>query len=288
MSGGPVTVVGTRRVQVRTRLLVRALLVLAIGAATLVLGTPIAVILPTYAVLFAVATAVLGAAPHRLLVAAVVVAVAGPLVRLALQPAFVTLPGREYTDLLVGDYYPAVVWVAYVLVGLAVGRMDLRSTRVRGALLGVGTALALLGHGTAAVLTRAVGPSSPWLTLVTSEPHSSTTPEVVANTGVALGLLAVCLWLGDRLPRLTAPLAATGSLALTAYIGHLVAIAALGDTVVWEPRASVWLAFLLVTIGGCWLWRSLWGRGPLERLLHGVAARASDVSPDTLPPARTP
>jgi uncharacterized membrane protein YeiB len=110
----------------------------------------------------------------------------------------------------------------------------------------------------------------------------------VANTGVALGLLAICLWLGDRVPRLTAPLAATGSLALTAYVGHLLAIAALGTSVVWEPRTSVWLAFLLVTMGGCWLWRSMWGRGPLERLLHGVAARASDVSPDALPPARTP
>jgi uncharacterized membrane protein YeiB len=288
MSGGATPVVGTRRVQVRTRLLVRALLVLGIGALTLVLGTPIAVILPTYAVLFAVATAVLGAGPRRLLVAAAVVAVAGPLVHLALQPAFALRPGRAYTDLLLGDYYPAVVWVAYVLVGLAVGRLELRSSRVRAWLLAVGTVLALLGHGTAALLTRAVGPSSPLLALVTSEPHSSTTLEVVANTGVALGLLAICLWLGDRVPRLTAPLAATGSLALTAYVGHLLAIAALGTSVVWEPRTSVWLAFLLVTMGGCWLWRSMWGRGPLERLLHGVAARASDVSPDALPPARTP
>lgn len=288
MSGGPTPVIGTRRVQARTRLLVRALLVLGIGALTLVLGTPVAVILPTYAVLFAVGTVVLGAAPHRLLVAAAAVAATGPLVHVALQPVFALRPGRAYTDLLIGDYYPAVVWAAYVLVGLAVGRMDLRSSRVRTWLLGTGTALALLGHGSAAVLTRAVGPSSPLIDLVTSEPHSSTTPEVVANTGVALGLLAICLWLGDRLPRLTAPVAATGALALTAYVGHLLAIAALGTTVVWEPRASVWLVFLAVTIGGCWLWRTLWGRGPLERLLHGVAARASDVSPDTLPPARTP
>ncbi|HEY0215473.1 MAG TPA: OpgC domain-containing protein, partial [Cellulomonas sp.] len=41
ISGGPEPVVGTRRVQARTRLLVRAFGVLGIGALTLVLGTPI-------------------------------------------------------------------------------------------------------------------------------------------------------------------------------------------------------------------------------------------------------
>jgi uncharacterized membrane protein YeiB len=176
-----------------------------------------------------------------------------------------------------------VVWVAYVLVGLAVGRTDLDSRHVRLRLLGVGAGLAVLGYGSAAVLTQVLGPESPLAGLVTAEPHSSTTPEVVGNTGVALAVLAVCLVLGERLPHLLAPLAATGSLALTAYVTHLLAIAVLGTTVVWEPRTSVWLAFLGVTLAGCWLWRRTLGRGPLERLLHGLAARASDISPDTLP-----
>jgi uncharacterized membrane protein YeiB len=123
---------------------------------------------------------------------------------------------------------------------------------------------------------------------VTTEPHSSAPLEVVANTGVGLAVLALCLLLADAAPRLVAPVAATGALALTAYTGQLVAIAVLGTSVVWEPDARTWLVFGVVTVGACWLWHAAFGRGPLERALHTLAARASDVAPDELPPARTP
>lgn len=288
LSGGSVPVSGTRRVQARTRLLVRAFGVLGIGVVVTLLGTPVAVILPTYAVLFACATPLLGAQPRRLLAGAAVVAALGPVLRIAVGPGLEQLPGREWTDLLTGPYYPAVTWFAYVLVGLAVGRTDLRDTRVRVRLLGVGAALAVAGLGAGALLTRVVAPGSGLEALVTTEPHSSSPLEVVANTGVGLAVLALCLLLADAAPRLVAPVAATGALALTAYTGQLVAIAVLGTDVVWEPDAGTWVAFLVVTLGACWLWRAAFGRGPLERALHTLAARASDVAPDALPPVRTP
>jgi hypothetical protein len=284
ISGGPDPVLGTRRVQARTKLLVRAFGVLGIGVVAVLLGTPVVVILPTYAVLFAAAVPLLGASPRRLLTGAVVVALVGPVLRLALEPAFARLPGRAWTDLLVGEYYPAVVWFAYVLVGLAVGRSDLRDRGVRLRLLGVGTGLAVLGHGASAVLTRTLDPGTGLGALVTTEPHSSSPLEVVANTGVGLAVLALCLLVADAAPRLVAPVAATGALALTAYTVQLVGIAALGSAVVWEPDVVTWLAFLVVTLAGCWLWRAAFGRGPLERALHTLAARASDVAPDPLPP----
>src|SRR6478736_3791310 len=252
--------------------------------AVILLGTPIAVILPTYAVLFACATPLLGAAPRRLLGGAAAVAAFGPPLHLALQEAFLHLPGREFTDLLVGDFYPAVVWLAYVLVGLAVGRMDLRDRGVRLRLLGAGVLLAVAAHAASALLTRALAGDPTLVALVTTEPHSSSGLEVVANTGVGLAVLALCLIVADAVPALVAPLAATGALALTAYTAQLVAIAALGDAVVWEPDAGTWVAFLVVTVLACWLWRAALGRGPLERLLHTLAARAADVSPDVLPP----
>jgi len=284
ISGGAAPVSGIRRVQARAKILVRAFLVLGIGVAVILLGTPIAVILPTYAVLFACATPLLGAAPRRLLVGAAAVAAFGPLLHLALQEAFLYLPGREFTDLLVGDFYPAVVWFAYVLVGLAVGRMDLRDRGVRLRLLGAGVLLAVAAHAASALLTRALAGDPTLVALVTTEPHSSSGLEVVANTGVGLAVLALCLIVADAVPALVSPLAATGALALTAYTGQLVVIALLGESVVWEPETGTWLAFLGVTVLACWLWRAALGRGPLERLLHTLAARAADVSPDVLPP----
>lgn len=287
ISGGSSPVVGTRRALARTKLLVRAFSVLGIGVAVLLLGTPIAVILPTYAVLFAAAVPLLGTDPRKLLGGAVAVAAIGPVLHLALQPVFLRLPGRAWTDILVGDFYPAVVWFAYVLVGLAVGRTDLRDRGVRLRLLGAGVALAVVGHALSALLTRVLAGDEALVALVTTEPHSSSVLEVVANTGVGLAVLALCLLVADAAPALVAPLAATGALALTAYTAQLVAIAALGEAVVWEPSTGTWLAFVGVTLAACWLWRAAFGRGPLERLLHTLAARAADVSPDELP-ARTP
>lgn len=288
LSGGPVPVTGTRRVQARTKLLVRAFGVLGIGVAVTLLGTPVAVILPTYAVLFACAVPLLGAPPRTLLVGAAGVATLGPLLQHTVGHVLDGLPGREWTALLTGPYYPAVTWFAYVLVGLAVGRTDLRDTRVRLRLLGVGAVLAVTGLGAGALLSRVVDPGGVLAKLVTTEPHSSSPLEVVASTGVGLAVLALCLLLADATPRLVAPVAATGALALTAYTGQLVAIAVLGTSVVWEPDARTWVVFGVVTVAGCWLWRAAFGRGPLERALHTLAARAADVAPDELPPARAP
>ncbi len=283
ISGGDRPVAGVRRVQARTRLLVRAFLVLGIGVLAELLGTPVVVILPTYAVLFAAAVPLLGTPPRRLLVGAAAVAALGPVLHLALAPVAARLPARELTELLVGEYYPAVVWFAYVLVGLAVGRSDLRSRTVRLRLLGAGAALAVAGHGASALLTRVVEPGTALHALVTTEPHSSAPLEVVANTGVGLAVLALSLLVADAAPRLVAPVAATGALALTAYTAQLVGIALLGPTVVWDPDVAVWLVFCGLTLVACWLWRSTVGRGPLEGLLHTLAARASDVAPDPLP-----
>lgn len=290
LSGGPRPVQGVRRVQARLRVLVRGVLLVAVGVVLVVLGTPVAVILPAYGAYFAVAIGFLGWSVRSLLAAAAVVAVVGPLVTFRVGD---WLAEREQatalTNLVVGHYYPAGIWTAYVLAGLAVGRLDLTAAHVRRALLLAGTGLAVLAHLASAVLMRVVPGARPEVGLgryLTTEPHAGTTLEVVANTGVAVAALAVCLVVADRWPRLTYPLAATGALALTAYTLHVVAIAALGDDVVWEPTHRVWLTFLAVTVVGCTLWRATLGRGPFERLLHAVSTRASDLGPDS--PQRTP
>ena len=134
LSGGAAPVVGTRLVQARVRILVRALLLFALGELLILLATPVVVILPTYGLLFAIglrrAALVPGGAAHR---------GGGRRRRRARRSArriAARLEGARPTvlaEITVGHYYPAIVWTAYLLVGLAVGRSDLRSTRLRGA-----------------------------------------------------------------------------------------------------------------------------------------------------------
>jgi uncharacterized membrane protein YeiB len=60
--------------------------------------------------------------------------------------------------------------------------------------------------------------------LIGASPHSGTTFEIAGSVGVALVVIAVCLALADRLPRVLFPLAAVGSMALSAYVGGIVAV----------------------------------------------------------------
>ncbi len=287
LSGGADPVDGTRLVQARLRILVRAALLVVLGTALVLLDTPVVVILVVYAGLFAAGVAVLRWPRWALVVAATLVALVGPVVQ-QWAAARVTVADARPLDLvsvLVGHYYPALVWIAYVLVGLAVGRSDLRAGRTHAALAIWGAALVVVGHGGAWAARLLLGEVTE---LTTAEPHSSTFFEVAGNTGTSLLVLAACLAVGVRWPRALAPVSATGALALTAYTGQLLTIAVLGDEVVWQPSTAGWLVFLGVTVGLCWLWRATLGRGPLELLLHVVSVRAADVSPDLLPPRRGP
>ncbi|MEZ0447314.1 DUF418 domain-containing protein [Cellulomonas sp. ICMP 17802] len=285
LSGGATPVTGTRLVQARVRILVRALLLFAIGELLVLLGTPVAVILPTYGLLFALGCLALRWSRPALLTAAGVVAVVGPPLGQMIAAELDGRPDTTLVALATGHFYPAIVWLAYLLLGLAVGRSDLRdrSLRLVGVLVGVG--LVVLGHGGSWVALHVFR----WpIGLATSAPHSSTTFEVVGNVGVALLVIAASLAVAERWPRVLAPLAAVGSLALTAYTVHVVVIAALGQTVVYDPSVEVWLAFLLTTVALCWLWATAVGRGPFEWLLHRVSTKAADVAPDELPAAPEP
>jgi uncharacterized membrane protein YeiB len=277
LSGGPDPVTGPARTQARVRIVVRAFLVLLLGLVLILLGTPVVVILPTYAVLFVAGCFVLGWSRRALLVASAAFAVLGPPVALAIVRAGGPFDQNSPAGLFVGPHYPALIWMSYLLTGLAVGRSDVRDPRLRrlGVLLGSG--LVLLGHGGAWL----AGHVDAWPTeLTSSAPHVSSTFELMGNTGVAFLVLVASLTAAERWPRALAPLAAVGSLALTAYTVHIVVIAIIGTSVVWQPTLLSWLAFLGTTTLACWIWARFLGRGPLERVLHEVSTTiALDAQP---------
>lgn len=296
MTGGPRPPAGARLWHAVVRVLTRCAVLWVVGAAMIALDTPVVVILPSYAVVLAVAVVALRWPPGVDLAVAVVAVVAGPFVLHAVRQmregaatgldADASWLAFQPVDIMVGEYYPGVVWIAYVLVGLAVARLDLSSRALPWWLVGVGATAAVVGYGAGAVLGRST--DDPTLTaLLSIEPHADTTPELVGNTGAAVAVLGLCVLVGRRWPRLLAPLAATGALAFTAYCGHLVAIAVLGDGVVWNARNSTLVAFVVVTLAATWLWRTFLGRGPLERLLHEPSVRLADaVVPDGVPASR--
>jgi uncharacterized membrane protein len=292
-SGGPSPVVGADRRLARARIAARAAALAAVGYVLVDLGTPVAVILPGYALMFVLALPLLGAPVRLLAPLAGSAAVLGPVIVAAGGGR--TGAGTDPRSLLVSGYYPAVVWTAYVLAGLAAGRLPLARRAVQARLLLLGAALAVLGYGTAALRPWAPPVAGPYLV---ATPHANTTTEVVGNLGVALAVLAACLLLAAAGParRALAPLTATGATALTVYAVHIAAIAVVGPQVVLAQRSNgTLLLFIAVTVGGCLLWRRYLGRGPLERAMRaastlGAAAAARAPAPGTpaSDPAPTP
>ena len=287
LSGGDRPYRGPRLTHARVRVLGRAAVLWPLGAVMIALGTPAVVILPTYAVLFAVTAGLLHLRPRTLGVVALSVAiVAPPVVVLVRDRLFAGDRPVQLVDITLGHYYPAAVWLAYLVAGLAVGRLDLHSSRTRAWMLGLGVTVAGAGLVTNAVAMRTVDLSHSFrLAMLTTRPHSSSPVEVLTNIGVVVAVLAVCLVLADRFPRTVAPLAATGALALTAYCGHLVAIAVLGRMVVFDPSNVRLAVFVVVTVAVAWGWRAALGRGPLERVLHEVSTAVADA---VVPEGRRP
>ncbi|UNX53884.1 DUF1624 domain-containing protein [Georgenia sp. TF02-10] len=279
-------------VRARLAVFVRAAVLLVIGVFLVALGTPVLVILPAYAATFALATPFLGLARRWVLTAAAVVVVVSPtvlfllttptaagdpspLARLTGMADPVELP----MDVFVTGAYPALVYLAYVLAGLAVGRSDLARTRTQLVLVGAGAGLAALGWGTSRLGLDALGPDAAPLTrrLLSAEAHDDSTLEVLGNCGTSLAVIGLCLLattapvVGRAARAVLAPVAAAGALSLTVYSVHIVAIFLLGNDVVWYPESNAVLGwFVLVALAGAWLWRRFLGRGPLERLVRGA------------------
>jgi uncharacterized membrane protein YeiB len=285
----------------RVRLLKRSAILMVLGWMLTALGTPVAVILGSYALLFVLAIPFLRLRPAALLGWATGVALVMPsLVLLSRYAVLGATSPHEYAfepagqvamvipvvaDLWSG-YYPALSWVMYILVGLAVGRMPLRRWQVQLGLLTAGCLVAAAGYLPGLALERTT--SGLAQDLVTIEPHSDTTFEMVGNVGVAIAVLGLCLLLTTSIAPVRfvlTPLSAMGAMSLTVYTAQIVYIAILGNDAVWNPTSNAPLIWL--TVGSmvfATVWQLTLGQGPLERLIHRMIRPPQPPSAPPWPP----
>ncbi len=268
--------------EARRRLARRAGGLWLLGAALILTGVPVYVILPAYAILFLVAIPLLPLRAPALLAASCVGLVVLPFVQagLGLLPWWSTDAG-QLVGLAIGWAYPFPLWAAYLVAGLALGRLDLRETRVVVGMIVAGVGAMLVGYGIGGMFVPVADPRTYLQVVVSALPHSGGLPEAVGSTGFAVTLLGTCLLLA-RTPvsRVLLPLRATGSMPLTAYTAQLLvwavwstlAFGDAGELASFRALAPFWPITIGVVAGAtAWaLWR---GRGPLETLLLRFAAR---------------
>lgn len=263
----------------------RAGLLLAIGVALVPLDHGAQVILPTYALLFVLALGLVRLRTRWLAVVAGTLTLLGPVaVLLTLQASGEAYerekvavddgPANALVDLLLSGPYPLVTWTVPFVLGMALGRLDLRATRVQVAMAALGAATALVAVTTSYLLVAALGePTSRagFDHLVVTTAHSQMPLWLLGGTAAGVLILGLCLLVQDRLGRLLWPLVVTGQLALTIYVGHLLVLHLTPDGAAPEVvGVEVPLALVLsaaAVLGAC-LWRSVARYGPLEVLMR--------------------
>jgi uncharacterized membrane protein len=245
-------------------LAVRAVIVALIGLLLGGLGTTIAIILTYYGVLFLLGLPFLGLRAGSLAVLAVAVAVVVPVVSHAVRPLLpdrgytspspldLAEPGRFAAELLLTGYYPALPWLAYLLAGMALGRLDLGRAHqaLTLVLLGAGTALlslavsgwllsrdgvlevltaTLTGPGARGTVAQSVElglygttPTGSWWWLAVAGPHSATPLDLLHTIGCALVVIGLCLLLAPLAPRTLSVVFGAGTMTLTLYSLHVV------------------------------------------------------------------
>lgn len=304
-TGGRTPVVGRERLARTGGILVRALLVALLGLLLARADSGLAVILTYYGVLFALGACFVGLRARWLVLLAaawvVVMPVLSRLVRPELpergyeSPAFDQLaqPRELLAELLLTGYYPVLPWLAYLLVGMALGRADLRSVRLQGALAVGGLLLAVLATRVSHLLTGRwpatdglpdevatgmfgnVPADGPWSWLLVVAPHSSTPFDLAQTIGSSLLVVGACLLLVGLLPAVPHEavriLFGAGAMTLSLYSLHVL----LRTDRIWppdEPSAYAWHVLVLLALGAAFA--ALRRPGPLERLVT-LASRAT-------------
>lgn len=315
MSGGADPQHGRELGRTTLGLAARAVLVALLGLALGGLETGLAVILAYYGVLFLLGLPFLGLRAPALAALAAVWVVVAPIASHLLRPELpvrelgspdldrLSAPGPLLADLLLTGYYPAVPWLAYLLAGMALGRMDLRGWRVPLGLAASGLGLAVVATAVSRLCTSSLEvrdalmpfrvtthdellqvlagsqhgttpTGGPWQWLLVVSPHSATPFDLAQTIGSALVVIGLSLALVHVLPRpgrvALAVLAGAGAIPLTLYTLHLV----MRTPEVWpaeEPDTFGWHVAVVLGVGA--VFALLGRRGPLEAVV-GWPSRA--------------
>jgi uncharacterized membrane protein YeiB len=292
-------------------LAVRAALIGLLGLVLNVTDPPADVILPYYGAMFLLAVPLVRLGSRTLTAVGASLVVLAPLVVLASfdtdlptdEPTVTTLvhPVQLAATLLVSGSYPVVEYMAFICVGLVLGRLDLSDARVATRLAGGGAVLAVASWWGSSLLLFQLGglthlrdaaPSgltaeqaanvilwdpdttTTWWWLAERAPYTVTPLRMLHDLGVATAVLGCCLLLTRvrRSTRLMRPLIAAGSMTLTLYTLHILVL----DTDVLEDHPIT--LYVLMVLGALSLavaWMRTHARGPLEGLVARCCRWAS-------------
>jgi hypothetical protein len=284
-------------------LLVRAVLLFALGVLVDEWSEWVAVILQWYGLMFAVAPLLRRLPSPALLITSASVAIGGSWTfqvmgdwpRHPITWHDLDNPIYLARALVVDGSYPFFPVAAFFILGLWIGRLDLRSDRVAAWLTGVG---ALVGFGTLLITDAIIDrrginvnvfdaakrepnpsgydPSRFWAEqLLDTTGHSQMLGWVVSAAGTSVAVIGLCLLVAPRAPRVVAPLVSLGRMALTFYVFQVVLTrwVPYPSTTNFAQELATVAAIYLGFVAFAHLWLRVFRAGPLEALLRVGSGR---------------
>jgi len=186
-------------------------------------------------------------------------------------------------NLLFNGWHPVLPWVGFYLVGMWLGRRDVRNRGTRWRIIWVAAAVAGAAEVVASFFDPIVfdivakGPGSLGVVadnsaLLAAEPLPPGPIYLLAAGGTAVVVILLCVEVGLRWPgsRAVRWAAATGELALTVYFAHVLlgmgTLEAIGrlDSQTLGFAVGTAAVFLVAAVGFAVVWRRYHRRGPVE------------------------
>lgn len=316
LTGGKTPHTGRTLRRSKISLSIRALLIFLLGLGLSQFNPEVYNILPFYGLLFLLAVPLVSLRIRGLIASGTLFVVGGPvLIFLTNQwngytaldnPSFsslVAMPTDTAITLFVGGAYPAVTWMTYICLGMAIGRTNLSSSMTQVRLLVCGGVLAAVGLGVSTWLIDYAGgfsrlyqltagldtediqevltygpeghlPTDTWWWLAAPGPHTNTPFSILASAGLAVFVIATFLVITRLLRYSFTPLIAAGSMTLTLYTFHVLYLTYLGENVALHSTM-----YFVGQVAALLLFATAWslahGRGPLEELVTGICRACS-------------
>jgi uncharacterized membrane protein YeiB len=193
-------------------------------------------------------------------------------------------PAGLARNLFYDGFRSVLPWTGFVLFGMWLGRLDLRDQALNARVLRVAAGVLLSAeliswlcvryflahpHGLDAETVKA---------LFGTESMPALPLFLMAAGGEAVAIIALSVRLAGGSPsRICRPLAATGQMALTWYLAHIVlglgAVVALGlvSTQPLPVAAGCGVLFFALAVLESWLWKKAFRHGPLEWVMRALA-----------------
>ncbi len=176
-------------------------------------------------------------------------------------------------------FHPVFPWTAFLLVGLWLGRKDLRDAVIRRRIMLTSLIVAVLAEGLSLILIGALSNSAAdadVAALFGAEPMPPMPLYLLAGAGTAIVVITGSIALTERFDtaRWIQPIVSTGRLALTLYVAHVVIGMGILETLgVLENQSPPFaigsaLLFCVLSVGFAHLWKHRFQQGPLEGVMR--------------------